>query len=191
MNRKDKKSGKLSILAPLYIVKEEKMYFIWIVFVIIFGLLNVWAGILLGKFQDTKGAFDEGIIYTYSISILAPFLAEMLIKQIVNKRRGEPTSFLAYHIGSYAGNIILILVLTLLWLGAHKSNYILQIIFGLISSFFSFYMYCIHQMSLHKSIVGEYDDDEYLTNEKDRMNEVEKKSKKVGQIEGEKGDIKL
>lgn len=183
--------SKKPILAPLYIVKEEKLYLIWVGFVIFFGLINVWAGLLLGKFEDVSSAFYEGIVYTYSISICAPFLAEVLLKQVVKKKSGERTEFVSYQVSACAFNIILILVLTFLWLGTFKSNTLLQIFLGIISSLFSFYMYCIGQMELHKGIVGEYDDDEYLKDEKNRMNKTEKSAKKIKKIEDKEGEIIL
>lgn len=58
----------------MYVMKEEKLYCIWIAFVCFFGLMNIWAGLLLWQFDSIVKSLREGIVYTYSISICAPFL---------------------------------------------------------------------------------------------------------------------
>ena len=75
-----------AFLAPLYVVRKEHLYIVWIVFVVFFGLINIWGGLLLGKITTVKEAFDAGVIYTFSISICAPFLAEVKIRQVVLKK---------------------------------------------------------------------------------------------------------
>ena len=72
---KDTKQGKWDRMrAPLYVLKEEKLYYIWFVFVVFFGLLNIWAGLLLMRINEISASLQEGIIYTYSVSICAPLL---------------------------------------------------------------------------------------------------------------------
>ena len=43
-----------AFLAPLYVVKSEHLYAIWIVFVVFFGLINIWGGFLLGEITSVK-----------------------------------------------------------------------------------------------------------------------------------------
>lgn len=185
------KNSKKTVLAPLYVVKEEKAYWIWVVFVAFFGLINIWAAFLLGQTDSVASAMKEGIIYTYSISICAPFLAEMLIKVISNKRENKVMSFVWYHVITSAINIVLILVLAFLWTGNYRGNIGLQIIIFIVSTVFSFYMYCILQMDKHEALVGMYDDCEYLKNEKSRMDQTEAAADKLTSIDGEEGEIEV
>ena len=82
-----------AFLAPLYVVKSEHLYAIWIVFVVFFGLINIWGGFLLGEITSVKEAFDSGVIYTFSISICAPFLAEVLVRQVVLRKMKKNQAF--------------------------------------------------------------------------------------------------
>ena len=43
MDGTNEKSQKKPLLAPLYVIKEEKAYLIWVFFVVFFGLINIWA----------------------------------------------------------------------------------------------------------------------------------------------------
>ena len=52
-------------------------------------------------------------------------------------------------------------------------------------------MYCISQMEKHEAIVGQYDDCEYLKNEKTRMNQTEAAADKLLTIDGEEGEIEI
>jgi len=184
---------KKKLLAPLYVVREERLYCIWIIFVVFFGLINVWAGILLWQIDSIRAALQEGIVYTYSISICAPFLAEVFLKQIVKKRTGKKPDFVYYQIISSSVNIIWILVLTLLWLGSLKSKIGLQILCGLLSSFFAFYMYCIGQMEQHKAAMKQFDDEEYgyLNEERERMEKTGQDARSITTIEDSEGGIEL
>lgn len=74
MDGTNEKSQKKPLLAPLYVIKEEKAYLIWVFFVVFFGLINIWAAFLLGEIESVSSAISEGIVYTYSISICAPFI---------------------------------------------------------------------------------------------------------------------
>lgn len=191
MNETNEKSQRKPILAPLYVIKEEKAYLIWVFFVVFFGLINIWAAFLLGEIESVSSAMSEGIVYTYSISICAPFLAEVLVKVIGNKREKKLMSFVWYYVITSAINIVLILVLTLLWLGKYKGNMGIQVFVAVVATAFSFYMYCISQMEKHKNLVGQYDDCEYLKNEKERMNQTEIAADKLSTIDGEEGEIEI
>lgn len=184
---------KHKILAPLYVLSEEPLYLVWVLFVGFFGLINIWGGLLLGQIDSVSAAFLEGIMYTYSISICAPFLAEVFVKQVVKKRTEEKPDFLSYQMVCSAINIIWIAVLTFLWLGKYKGSTPLQIWVGVISTIFSFYMYCVGQMEQHKAKLAEYDDSPYayLHDEKERMVKTAENSRNITSIAGDEGDIDI
>lgn len=178
---KQRKGGRL--LAPLYVIKEEKLYYIWFIFVVFFGLLNVWAGLLQLRINEILASLQEGIVYTYSVSLCASLLAEDFVKQIVNKRKGKKPDFVFYHVITSAVNIIWILILVFLWLGGLRGKIWLQIACGVISSVFAFYMYCVGQMEQHKVILKDYDDTEYLDAEPRQM-DTTKESAHAEAVEG-------
>lgn len=178
-------------LAPLYVIKEEKAYCIWIAFVMFFGVIGIWAGLLRVKMDEIVAALREGVVYTYSVSICAPFLAEDFIKQIVNKRKNKSPGFVSYHAVTSALNTIWILILIFLWLGGLQGKALLQIICGIVSSFFAFYMYCVSQMEQHKIALKNYDDTEYLDAERHQMDTTKEGARKVDRIEDGKGEIEL
>lgn len=181
------------MMAPLFVLKEERSYAVWLGFVAFFGLINIWGGLFLGRIDSLSSALKEGIIYTYSISVCAPFLAEVIVKQIVKKRTKVPVEFVSYQMFSSALNIIWILVLTFLWLGFFKGHIAIQVITGLLSTAFAFYMYCVSQMEQHKTSLSDYNDTpySYLKDEKMRMNDTAKSSRTLTTIVGEKGDIEI
>lgn len=181
------------MIAPLYVLKQEWSYGVWLLFVAFFGLINIWGGLLLGRFDTIASSFKEGVVYTYAISICAPFLAETIVKQIVKKRTGVSVEFVSYQMICSAINIVLILVLTFLWLGSFKGNIVGQIIAGLISTAFAFYMYCVGQMEQHKSSFSDYDDPlyDYLKEEKASMDNMSENSKALTTISGKEGDIEI
>ena len=143
-----------AFLAPLYVVKSEHLYAIWIVFVVFFGLINIWGGFLLGEITSVKEAFDSGVIYTFSISICAPFLAEVLVRQVVLRKMKKNQAFVFYQMITCVINFLWIIILTFLWLGEHKGGILLQVFVGTISVFFAFYMYCVSQMEQYSSILS-------------------------------------
>lgn len=179
------------LLAPIMVVKREKTYLFWVIFVAVFGLINIWAGFLMGESDMIRAAFKEGIMFTFSVSLCAPFCTDVFIEMLVDKREKKKSMFVTYKVITGLLNVIWIVGLCFLWLGKYKGNNILQIIIGVISLLFSFYMYCIGKMERHKDITGSYDDCEYLLNENDRMDELENEAAMTNKIETDKGEIKL
>lgn len=179
------------LIAPIVVLKREKSYLFWLIFVAVFGLINIWAGFLMGEHDMIKAAFEEGIMFTFSVSLCAPFCTDVFIEMLVDKRENKTSMFVTYKVITGLLNIVWIVGLCFLWLGKFKSNYIVQIIVGFISIIFSFYMYCIGKMERHKAITKEYDDSEYLLEENVRMDELENKVVYTDKIVTDKGDIKL
>ncbi len=188
------KHKKHKFIAPFYIVKRERSYLLWILIVLLCGLINIWGGYLLGDDVGVKEAFESGIIYTYSISICSPFVAEFAIKQLVSKRRKEPVRYLSYQMYSFVITFVWILILTFLWLGKCKGVIQYQIVIGTLSTIYAFYMYCVSQMEHHDKILSEYDDpvyEEYLKKEKDTMENTSRNSKNLKTINSDKGEIEI
>ncbi len=182
---------KTPIFAPFYILRDEKLYISWLVTIIFFGLLNVWAGLLMGDLEAVKSSFSEGIVYTYLISICAPFIAETLLYILVKSKSKEKIEFISYKILSIVFNLFLIFFLSYIWVGRYKGVIWLQILIGIIVSLYSFYMFCVDRMNSHKTIVGEYDHDEYLNSENKDISNLINAASEVEAIKDEDGDIKV
>ena len=179
------------IIAPVKVLAREKTYIFWLIFVSIFGLINIWSGLLMGKFTIVESAFKEGIMYTFSISLCAPFCVDFIIEMLADKRERKTSMFVSYKVITLLLTIIWIFILCLLWLGKYKGNFAIQLIIGIASILFSFYMYCIGKMERHKDITQKYDDGNYVSEENLRMDELEDRTKSTNRIETDKGDIKL
>lgn len=179
------------IIAPFLITKEEKIYWLWALIVLLAGLVNIWAAFLLGVVDSALEAINEGALYTYSISICAPFVAEMLIAFVQNKKSGKEQSFMSYKATVILIDFAFVIIVAFLWLGEYKSSIAIQVICALFSTAFSFYMYCVGQMDNHLAITGKFDDVQYLKGERKRMAAVEKSAEEIVCIESPEGDIEL
>lgn len=179
------------LIAPIVVVRREKTYLFWVIFVAIFGLINIWAGFLMGETEMIKGAVDEGIIYTFSVSLCAPFCTDIFIEMLVDKRRNEKSMFVTYKVITGLLNVVWIIALCFLWLGKYRGSYVLQIIIGGVSILFSFYMYCIGKMERHKDITSQFDDSEYLSDENERISDLQIEATRTSKVTTGKGDIKL
>lgn len=194
MGKKNDGKRKHPILAPLQVLKREPLHIIWVVFVLFFGLINIWHNLVLWHLDSVVSTLQGDVIYVFSISICAPFLAEVLIRLVVNKRSHKETSFLTYRVASCALNFLWIIILTFLWLGDLKAKLWLPITVGIISILFAFYMYCISQMELDVPLLRKYNDslyDEYLREEKMNMGKTEEDARQLITITGNKGDIEI
>lgn len=183
------------LIAPLKILRIEKIYFVWLCFVLAFGIINLLAGFLLGDNKLVDDAIQSGLLYTFSISLCAPFCADILIGFQVDKKTNKTSEFVKYKIPTGAFNIIWIFLLLLLWIGTYRSNSIIQSICFLISLLLALYMYCTEKMDLHsKGFEQEKDIPyDYLQDENNRQMELKDKAETISMIttnDGE-GDIEI
>lgn len=180
-------------MAPYKIVEYEKSYLLWVLFVIFFGLINIWVSVALWDGEAAKTAFSEGICYTFGISVCAPLVAESLIKIIVDKRNKNELHFITYKIVSALVSIFFITILAFFWVGSLKGSVFAQILFAIISLALSFYIFCVNQMEEHKELLELFDDDEYeyIDNENNSINELRQKSEGLKTIQMDEGEIQL
>ncbi len=169
-----------SITMPFKILEREKSYAIWAVFVVFFGLINVWGSILLGNSaKDTL--FLDGVWYTFAISICVPLMAETLINFTVDKKFGKQHAFVAYKIVLILLGFVLVFAAAFLWSGSRKESAVIQLVVGIIAIFISFAIYCVNQMSKHPDLIEMYDDDGYEHNKlvNDEIGDIKSRMKKV------------
>ncbi len=180
------------VFIPFKVIALEKSYWLWIIFVVIFGLANIWGAILTGS-SSFDDAMNGGSGYTFSISICAPLIAEIFIKLIVNRRSDTENHFISYKLVSTAFNIVLVFIMSFLWSGSYKNIIPLQVIFCILSVIVSFYLFCINQMDQHEEFIENFDDEkyEYLQNENNNIKELDEKSKAIDKTSTRNGDVKL
>lgn len=154
-----RKQGALWV--PFKVFWLEKMYFIWPLFILIFGLVNLWGGFIRCSSGEVDEALSGGVLYTFSISVCATLIADLIIDIVVNKRAKRELCFLTYRLSTAAFSIVWIIVLAFAWTGKLRCSVIFQIIFGLFSLILSCYMYGIIKMESHKEKFMSYDDQEY------------------------------
>ncbi len=181
------------IFAPFQIIKYEKAYLIWVVSVILFGLLNVWGGVLLTGCSTFFEAIEDGTGYTFAISVCVPQVAEILIKFIVDRRNDREWHLVSYKLIPIWLNILFVVLVTFLWGVMFKDNTIVQLLVVVISIAISFYSYCVNQMEQHTVLVELYDDKkyEYVKSENNKIKELEEKAKSIDTITTRNGVMKL
>lgn len=178
------------LMAPFYIIKEEPSYVLWLIFMIFFGLINVFGGVLQGNSGELNLAFCYGQFYTLSIAMNAPFIVTYLLETLITKRHRGKQHFVKYKIRSMSINFLWIMCLTFLWTGNSKSSASTQLVVFLISLSFSFYMFCISEMQNSTYLLDNYDDS-YLGNENEVLRSTQLKAEKLDHIENNEGRIDL
>ena len=179
---------KEKLFAPFVIVKREKLYSGWIIYAVIFGMINIFADLLMGSGTAFPEHVTTGQFYTFSIALCTPLLVDMLLSIIVERRSMGKVHFLSYKIVSVLIAFLLTIIMTFLWMGTYKDSLVSQIIFTIISLFLAYYMFLVSHMQNHSDITEEYDDKEYLETENKRLQEVQDKVEEVNKVDM-KGDI--
>ncbi len=167
------KKGLNNFFAPFKLLSFAKVYIWWILCLIFFGLLNLWVYFFLGLPTKILAEVENGIIYSFGISICAPYIANFSLEVIDSSRKRNRIKFAGYKVPALIMTSIYVVMLTIIWLGKYRSSFGLQAIVLVVSLFFVFYMYCVSEMTNHVYYFREYDDSEYLTREKKRMNSIE------------------
>ena len=174
--------------APFLIVKREKLYIGWVIYAIIFGLINLLGDILMGNISAFSEYITTGQFYTFSIALCSPLIVDMLLSIIVERKTTKKVHFLSYKIPTVLITFILTLIMAFLWVGDYKGKLLLQVFLTIISLFLAYYMFLVSHMQDHNDITEEYDDKEYLKTENQRLQEVQNKVDEIINIDM-KGDI--
>lgn len=176
------------IKAPFLILKRECFYYFWLLFVVVFGLINIWIGLIIDK-QEVINSFLTGHLYTFSIALCAPFFMILLQNFIISRSQRREVHFTRYKIACLLINLFWILFILFLCFEA-KQSLILQILTSSLSIAFAFYMYCVNEMATHKGLLNEFEDSDYLKREEEDMKEIKSKKDKLDKID-EEGGIEL
>lgn len=159
------------VFKPYAILKTEKIYFLWLIFTVFFGLLNIWGSLLNNGFNEITSILNSGDLYIFSISTCAAFLGDMIIGLVESRRSNETFKFATYYAWSSTIIIILIFCCSFLVNGIFKSNWPAQIILSCTAIFVSFYLYCLSKAGRDSELTEEMDDKSY---EESRNSELEK-----------------
>lgn len=188
---KEKNEGVVQILmAPLRVAIFEKNSFLWILIIPLFGLINLWTALLQLNIEMARSIIDEGTIYIFSISICAPFIFDLLISLLADKRKDRKSKYVSYKIRAVFTTIIWLFILNAIWSGKLRCYLVPQIICGGISIFFAFYMYCITKMEEYKNL-GIYDDTPYLEDEQGNIDNLRKDADSADSVSVDGKDVNL
>ena len=188
---REKNEGFVQMLtAPLKVAIFEKNSFLWILIIPIFGLLNLWMALLQLDIEMARSIITDGTIYIFSISICAPYIFDLLISLLADKRKDRISKYVSYKIRAVIITITWIIILNAIWSGKLRCNLLLQIICGGISIFFAFYMYCITKMEEYKNL-GIYDDTPYLDDEQGNIDNLRKDADSVDRFFVDGKDVHL
>lgn len=158
-----KKEGVIEkIIAPLFILKTEKMYGCW-AFVLIISYLGIminWLNNLLDS------CFQTGSFYSTGVTIIAPLCMELIIQNQVRNRKNEKLNFSSYHSPVLVISILYIIIALVLQGSNKRSDYKIQIGFTIVSILFSFYAYFVSKMEDHPKALSDYKDKTYAEMEK-------------------------
>jgi hypothetical protein len=171
------------ILAPLTLFKHEKAYYLWILAVIlVLGVSLVFPGY--------KSFFSKGQGVIFIIALIVPFLPELLLPFIIEKKKKNNITYVTFKIASVLFSTFLIVFLfgVLSKIGGLDENasILWQSIFIIISLGIVIYLYAVTKMDIHHDYFALYDDVPYGEEEKERVSELEKNAKnrkKVGDID--------
>jgi fatty acid desaturase len=109
----------------------------------------------------------------------------------VERKLTGATHFLGYKITGIAIVFISVIAMVFLWLGENCGNLFTQVIFTLLSLFMAYYMFLVGHMKEHDSITGEYDDQEYLKSENNRIEETQNKLEDASEYDTKGGKIAI
>lgn len=145
----------------------------------------------MGNLENIEEYIKTGQFYTFSIALVSPFIIEILLGILVERRLTKKVHFLKYKIPSTLISIILMILMSFLWMGNYKSNIIIQIACTFFSLLLSYYMFLISHMQEHSAITQKYDDTEYLNEENERIQNVQEKASEdiQFQVKGEEINI--
>lgn len=171
---------KLKNISPVFmLLHKEKKYLLWFAYTIIFGLFNIIAGILLKQKNVWSQCIKEGQFYTFAISLCIPFCFTLFMSLLTQKKRKQLPNFIGRKIVCCSLCFILSFFCAILWAGDYKNNPIIQIITGIFSILFGFYMYSISEMENFKDITDKFDDKPYCEDEDESIQQTKNKAKQA------------
>lgn len=143
--------------AAIQVLKTEKVYWFWWL-----TLFISYLGIIYSLFNgDIKSCFSTGAFYSTGITIIAPFFTEILISNIVKKKKEEETKFVFYRSKILLLSLAYIFFAFLFISTKLVSCVGLQLVFTLVTCVYSFYVYLISKMEDHPEALKQYTDSTY------------------------------
>lgn len=110
------------ILAPLLILKVEKMYYSWIAsFIISFMSIIVdWVNCSI------ENSFIQGAFYSTCITLLAPFLVEFFVEYTSSNRSNKKQKYTTYKGASLVLCFVVVFLLCVFYATAARTNRVIQ-----------------------------------------------------------------
>lgn len=143
--------------ASIKVLKTEKVYWFWWL-----TLFISYLGIIYSLFNgNIDSSFSTGAFYSTGITIIAPFFTEILISNIVKKKKEEETRFVVYRSKILLLSLAYIFSAFLFISTKLVSCVVLQLVFTVVTCVYSFYVCLISKMEDHPEALKQYTDSTY------------------------------
>ncbi|MBU1145031.1 MAG: hypothetical protein KJ971_04150 [Firmicutes bacterium] len=172
------------LLAPLSLFKHEKVYYIWI-----FAVITVLGISLIVPGYHSFFSKGQGIIFI--IALIVPFLPELLLPFIIEKKKNNINKYVTYKVISVLVSFFLIVflfgVLSKIESVTENLSIIWQSVFIVISLIVVVYLYAVTKMDIHQDHFSLFDDIPYGAEEDAEVRDLSKNASKRDKV----GDISL
>lgn len=154
------------LFMPFKILKKDKFLYLWWFFVPLISLL----GIILE--WNWNNEFQAGGFYLFSIPIILPFIYDFFVGLKDYFILKKEFKFSLYKIYTTIISLVIVILCFILKMSRFSSNIIFQLILVFSSLLLSFYIYLENKMHDYLDDYGDY-----LQQESDSINKIDKNSK--------------
>ncbi len=159
-----------SMIAPFMTLKVEKVYWLWLVILLI-SFIGSFVDICNGTFiENTK----QGVLYSTNFAVLAPFLIDFLVAYSNLNRSKRKEEFSVYKVWTISSCFVMILFIFVLYSTAARSVIWPQIVCTLIVCCLSFYTYLVNKMDQHAQLLVDFKDTSYAEAESKLVTDMRK-----------------
>lgn len=164
----DSEKEKWSLWAPFKLLKQEGLYWFWLITLAI-SFLGLIINIING---DIESGFSSGACYSTGITIISPFLVEFFVELTVKQRKGKKQNFIRYK-SLVFGVSILYIIISCILLGSKWASVIFpQVLFVLFTGAYSLYIYLVTKMDDHPEFLSVHKDKGYQNEENERVSDM-------------------
>lgn len=182
-NDKNSEEEKWDLWAPFKLLKQEGLYWFWLITLAI-SFLGLIINIING---DVKSGFSSGACYSTGITIISPFLVEFLVELTVKQRKGKKQNFIRYK-SLVFGVSILYIIFSCIFIGSKWASAVFpQVLFVLFTGAYSLYIYLVTKMDDHSEFLGIHKDKGYQTEENKRVSNMIDGAQSVNSFLSEEG----
>ena len=178
------------IFCPFFIIKIEKSFLYWPLFILIFAPLASWLPFINGISIETYNSFSQTYTNFFSLtlclSLLIPLSADLGLDLYVSYRQKRKIYFVGRYLFHIIASFTFVVLLSIFFCKKQSNNYALNMTVSLFSIIYAFYLYCIGKMSLYSELL-KYGTKTYIQEEKEKCDRLKEESEKAktAEINGE------